>query len=223
MPSSPGYIPGPLIVPNAWHMRLLWTLPNGRKASNVLGVNVPTGVTPTVADATNVMNEIVASAAWTALHPFLHADTSLDGIGLRNLQAASGVERLSTPPAAAGTGVANALPEEVALVVSLLTDGAGRRNRGRVYLTGFDTSGLDTDGTATAGLATAAENFITAVGAALVTGIGVDYQLGLINRAHDSYVSPFTGLTVAAEPAGIRLVIEALVRDRVFDSQRRRK
>lgn len=217
---SPGYIPGPLVIPGVAEVRLKWMLANGRLVTNVLHASHAGGFAPTSAMANTIMNALVASGGWTGYHPHLADTTALQGIDIRDLNTANLVAWPSTVDAAAGTGTGDPLPQEVALVVSLRTALTGRRNRGRTYLTGFDTLQVDAQGHATGALTAAAEAFMLAVYAALFSS---GLTMCIAQRAHAEYVSPFTGLTVPAEPAGHQTVLTMVVPDNVFDSQRRRK
>ncbi len=217
--SSPGYIPGPLIIPLTWQVRLVWTLPNGRQASNVLHAIVPDGSPPDEANATALFDDIAAATETTTYFAFLKTTTALQFIDIRDLRTESQALVQSTSAAVPGTGTGNALPEEVALVVSLRTALAGRAHRGRTYLTGFDDTALDANGHAVAGLTAAAADWMTALKDSM---LGLGMTLGIGHRGHAEYVNP-KGATIAAEAAGTDRVLTCVVRDNVFDSQRRRK
>jgi hypothetical protein len=220
MPSSPGYIRGKLVIPATCQVKLDWQLPNGKLASNVLHAIVPDSFTFVQSDVDDVFNGIGASTGWSELNPFLHTDTRLLGVEIKDLREADLPSVPSTAPAANGTSTANALPEGVALVVSLLTAKAGRSNRGRVYLGGFTDDATDSAGHAVDGLVTAAQDFILAVQAAMTAK---NFELAIGHRGHDPYTSPATGQTVLAEAPGSVPVTGVVVKDPIFDSQRRRK
>src|SRR5205085_11714723 len=97
-----------------------------------------------------------------------------------------------------GTGTGNALPEEVALVVSLRTHQTGRAHRGRVYLTGFDDSALDANGHAVPDLTANARTFVENVQDAMAASL---LELAIGHRGHAEYVNHL-GATVPAEAAG---------------------
>jgi hypothetical protein len=216
---TPGYIAGPLVIPLTFQLRLIWQLANGKVATNVLHAIVADGTDPSVAMANTILGNLVADAATDTYLAFLTTTTALQFIDIRDIRTPAQAAFQSTGPAAPGTGVLHALPEEVALVCTLRTALAGRAHRGRVYLSGFDASGLTAEGHATPGLTAAAQAFVEQL-ALYMAGEGL--ALGVGHRGHAEYVNA-VGNTVAAEAAGTDLVTQVVVRDNVFDSQRRRK
>ncbi len=220
MPPTPGYIPGPLVIPNCVEVVLAWTLPDGKKATNVLHADNTAGNTVDDALCDIVFNGVLADARWTAYALRLVTVTKFDAVKMRDLDSALQPLVESTGASAPGTGGSDPLPDEVALVVSLKTTIAGRTGRGRTYLGGLSVSNVDASGHAIAGVQTDAAAFIQAVADAL---FATSMPLVVANRAHASYVSPSTGLTVPAEAAGFHRVTTIKVDDNLFDSQRRRK
>lgn len=217
--SSPGYHHGHLLIPNTLQIRLRWTLPNGKFAHNVLHGIVDGGLDNSVLLANSIYDAIAGSGETTTYLDFLSSETSLDFVDIRDVRTENQTLYQSEGAALPGTGTGNALPEEVSLVVTLRSALAGPAHRGRVYLTGFDDSVLDVDGHCVSGCATAARNFVVAIsGALLANGVA----LGIGHRGHDEYTNS-AGNTVLAELPGTDLVTSILVRDNVFDSQRRRK
>ncbi len=220
MPRSPGYIPGPLVIPQCVEVVLEWVLSNGKKTSNVLHAFnfVPVAINAALADL--IFTNILAQPEWTAYAGRLPTTTALQGVKLRDLNVALGPLVESTSAAGPGTGGTDPIPQGSALVVSLKSSTAGRTGRGRVYLSGFDISQLDAQGHAIAGLTADALAFVQMVAAQL---LGQSLNLCIANRAHAAYVSPATGLMVPAAAAGTTIVDTVIVEDNVFDSQRRRK
>ncbi len=218
--SSPGYIPGPLVIPNVVQVKLVWILPNGKFASNVLhGHNdIPTAVDVIMADG--ILSVLAADPLWTAYALSLSTLTALQRISVRNLDAPLLPEFESTGDALPGTNATHPLPEGVALCCTLKSAAAGKSGRGRVYLSGYGNDQVDTLGHATAGCTGASSDFVSAVSNAMFS---VGLRLTIANRAHDSYTSPATGLLVPAQLAGDNVVTQILVENNLFDSQRRRK
>lgn len=217
---SPGYIPGPLVIPGVIEIVLQWAMANGKNATNVLHAQNTSVTAIDVARANTVFDHIAASSDWTAYALCLNGSTSLNFVKLRNLDVANQAQFESTSSAILGTGTGGTVPESVALVATLKTGFAGRSGRGRTYLTGFEDGHIDINGHATSGLTAAAQSFMLEVQGALgVAGM----SLVVANRAHDSYVSPITGATIPAASAGSHFVESIVVQDNVFDSQRRRK
>ncbi len=220
MPSSPGYIRGPLIIPGVVAVTLKWALPNGKLASNVLHGNNFFGTAVNLAMANSIHANIALDARWTAYALTLADTVALQNVHVRDLNVGLAPEFVSDETALPGTNGSDVLPEGVALVCTLKSAVAGRSGRGRVYLTGFGSDQLDAVGHAVAGLTAAAADFVTAVSEAMTAA---SLSLTIAHRAHGEYTSPFTGETVLAVPASDSLVEQILVVDNVFDSQRRRK
>lgn len=215
---SPGYIPGPLVIPNTVQVRLMWNLADGSFASNVLHAQ-KAGVLVDQTMADDLYTNITGAAGFAAYMDLLSSDVSLLRVGIKDLDTANQVEWESSAAASPGTGVGNALPEEVALVVTLRTNLAGRAHRGRVYLGGFIVTTCTAQGKATGALTAAAATFIQNVSDAM-DALGL--QFGVAHRGHAEYVNA-RGVTVPAELPGTDPVQAVIVRDNQFDSQRRRK
>ncbi len=220
MPPTPGYIPGPLVIPNCVEVVLAWTLAGSRKATNVLHADNTAGNTIDDALCDIVFSGVLADARWTTFATRLSATVSFDAIRMRDLDSALQPLVESTGASSPGTSGADMLPQEVALAVTLKTATAGRTGRGRTYLGGLSVDEVGADGHALAGTMTDSAAFIQAVADAL---FATSMPLVIANRAHSSYVSPLTGLTVPAEAAGFKRVTTIKVDDNLFDSQRRRK
>jgi len=217
---SPGYIPGSLVIPRTFAVRMRWTLANGVKASNVLHAIVPEGTSPDVALANGLFDSIKADIA--PLLSYMSTQTNLEGLSIRNLQSGSNVEVDSNPadsPSVAGVGEGFALPEEVAIVVTLRSGQTGPAHRGRIYLPGWSTDALDVDGHIDPVLV----GTLVTWGALLISNFTIHgMDLGIAHRGHAEYTND-KGKTVPAEAAGTDRVTTIVVTDNKFDSQRRRK
>src|SRR5258708_26257060 len=162
-----GRIAGPIVIPNAIEVDLVWNLTSGKQVKNVLHGQVAAGFNATAAIAQAVYAAIIASASWTAWKPFVNANASLAAVNLRALRTATMPVVTSTGAATPGTGIATALPPGASLVISERTAQAGRGFRGRVYLPGLDSSLLvAATGAASAAGNTAGANLMRAVSTA---------------------------------------------------------
>jgi hypothetical protein len=217
--SSPGYIAGPLVIPETVQVRLKWFLPNGRTATNVFHGIVADGFANSVIACNFVYGAIAAWGDIDTYFDFLASTTSFLGVDIRDIRTPAQSIMESDGAAVPGTGTGNALPEEVSLVCTLRTALAGRAHRGRTYLCGFDDSTLDAQGHAVSGLTASAQALVEQVQVGM-TAAGI--AMGVGHRGHAEYVNE-KGATVAAELPGTDLVTQIRVRDNVFDSQRRRK
>lgn len=214
-----GRIAGPVVIPSLVELHLVWILANGKEVKNILHGEVPDAYSATSTSAENMRAAIAASAAWTAYKPYLHTTCAFQRVDLRDIRSPNLALVQSTGGAVAGTGAGNALPPEVALAVTLRTNHAGVGFRGRVYLCGFDDAALNGDGTAIAGLTSAAKGFVDAVSTAM-SGQGL--TLSLAQPQRNAYTSPRTGRAIAARAPSSLPITQTIVRDNVFDSQRRR-
>jgi len=200
-------------------MRFLWTLANGRNATNVIHAIAADSTVPSLALANSLFDGIGALAELTTYLGFLSSDTTLAHVDLRDLRSAHlGLYQSEGTPVA-GTSGDDALPEEVAFVISLRSDHTGPSNRGRIYLTGIASNALDGAGHASDAFVAAALAFVQAMNGVLIANA---LTLAVAHRGHASYTNR-VGATVPAESAGSVPVITIAARDNVFDSQRRRK
>lgn len=213
-----GRIAGPLVIPNAFQCRMIWTLANGRTVFNVLHGIVSAGVVADTALAQAIYASLIASASWTAWKALINTGNSLAGIDLRDLRTANMPLVQSTGAAVAGTGAGGAIPPGDAFCVTLRTAGAGRSFRGRVYLPGLDFSALAAGGVAAAGTMTAAVNFITALQTAM-NASGV--EMAVANPQRAAYTSP-KGTVHVARAAAMQPVTGIVARNNIMDHQRRR-
>lgn len=213
-----GYHRGGIVIPNCVQVRLIWTLPGGRTAYNVLHGTVAGGFTATSAVAETVFTAVKAAAGWTSWKANVNSGISLAGLDLRDLRTANQPIVASTSAAAAGTGAGVALPPGDALCVSLRTANAGRSFRGRVYLPGLDSTALAAGGVAAAGTVTNSAAFVTAVQTSLASS---SITLAIAQPQREAYTSP-NGTFHAARSPGAAIVTSIVTRNNVIDHQRRR-
>ncbi len=199
---------------------MVWAMPNGKNATNVLhGRDLGSvGVDTAFADSVNAT--ITGDPRTTAWLARVSDAAGLLKCTARTLDIGLAPEFESTASISSGTDATPPLPEGVALCVTLKSAIAGRSGRGRVYLPGIAVDQVDAAGHCVAGATADATAFMTAVSDAFFTN---GMFLTVAHRAHDAYVSPATGFTVPASPASDAIVSQVIVNDNVFDSQRRRK
>lgn len=216
---DPGRIAGPEVIPACVEVRLNWELANSKITHNVLHARVAGGfaATSTVAEAIRVA--ITSGATWTNYAALLNTATSLTGVSLRDMRAANLPLVDSTGAPVAGTAVGGALPPEVALVVTERTAGAGRSFRGRIFLPGFDKTATTSAGAATGGAVSATQAWAQLIQSGMA---GQSLTLAIAQPARQAYTSPVTGAAIPARGANLADVTSLVVRDSIFDSQRRR-
>lgn len=202
-------MPDPLVVPNAAQLRLIWSLGGQLYALNVLGVVAPGGVAITQAVANTIGAAVKAGLGTSTLGANLHPTVALANVGLRDVRTASQPEYLDASAPVVGTGTGDLLPPQVAIVVTLRTALAGQSYRGRVYLPGF-AEGTNSS-TGTSALGTAPVNFIAAIKSTLQ---GNAMDLGVLSRPNADATPPRFGM--------INVVTSIVMRDTVWDTQRRR-
>jgi hypothetical protein len=218
-PRDLGRIPGPVVIPNAIEVDLLWNLSSGKQVKNVLHGQVAAGFTATSAVAQAVYAAIIASGQWTAWAAFVPTSASFAAVALRDLRTANMPTVQSTGGATAGTSASAALPPGVSLCITLRTALAGRGFRGRVYLPALASNALVTGtGAASAAADTAAVNLVTEVQTALTASA---ITLSIAQPARQAYTGR-TGRAIAARAANIQNVTSIVARLTALTSQRRR-
>lgn len=209
---------GFVVAPNTIKVLLHWTL-HGRPQLNVMHGEYTTAgpLSPTIAES--IFSAVKSSAGWTAYEAVIAPTVVLTGVGVLDERSASNPEISSTSAAAPGTGAGTALPDQVALVVTLRTALTGRSHRGRVYTFGYISGHLNADGTASATATAAAVSFVQAVQSAMAAQgatLAIKSPALPARPAHD-------GTELPAKPFEITPVTAVVMRDAVFDTNRRRQ
>jgi hypothetical protein len=194
-----GAIPGPIQIPDAWQVRLRWSLTNGKTASNVLYGQHSAATAPTPANADALFTAIKTGAGWTTLAAFLAPGTQLLGVSLLDVRVPNNVQVDSSGLAAPGTSASTALPDEVCLVYTIRTAKSGPGGRGRIFIPGWATNALGTNGVVAGAAVTALTSWVAGtLSTAINTNVG-QACLGLQARA--AYTSPVTGRVFPARAA----------------------
>jgi hypothetical protein len=217
---DPGHIAGPVVIPNACRVRLNWNLTDGKVAHNVLyaaWTGTP-ALSQTVAQA--IFAAISTGANWSALAVFLAPTTFLAGVTLQDVRTATGIEINSTGGAVAGGSASPAMPDEIAVAVTLKTANRGPSGRGRFFVPGFATNTIAAGNVIAAAAVTALTTWAnTTLNGAIVGNLG---QMVLALPARNGYTSLATGRIFPPRAAGSVPLTQLLCRDNHFDSQRRR-
>jgi hypothetical protein len=138
----------------------------------------------------------------STLRPMIGTTVALSEVGIRDLNEANQAEYNATTSLAGGSAT-GPLPPGVAMCCTLRTAKAGKSYRGRYYQGGFTEGYNDATGQANAAVATALEEWVT------------DLQEAFNGRQMT--------LAVASRTLGTSEPVTAVqVRDRVWDTQRRR-
>ena len=174
-----------------------------------------TQVTPALADAVSTSVGNLWNANLAALTPNVVAYA---GVSLRDLRDQGFPLVDSTVPGHVGTApIAEALPLQIAACLTIRTNKAGRKYRGRMYWVGFGESANDATNHMTAACKTALDAFAAGFQAASnVSGL----QLGVTHRP--TAFDPITGLPISPGLGFTTPAIAVVCRDNVWDTQRRR-
>src|SRR4029453_2524292 len=217
--SDPGHIAGPVVIPNACRIRINWNLGDGKVAHNICYAQWNGTPALTVALADSVKAALVNGATWTALAAFINTATSLASVTLLDVRSATATEVTSAAAATVGAGTA-ALPDEVAVVLTLRTANRGPSGRGRIYIPGFAQAAMQSGNVISPGAVTAVTNWGQSnLMPAASTTVG-PLALGL--PARSAYTSPTTGRIFPARAATTVIVTSTICRNNTWDSQRRR-
>ena len=147
-----------------------------------------------------------------------HANFKWTGVGVIDLRSANNQEVPSTGTELVGTSAETPLPDQSSIVVTLRTALAGRSFRGRVYTFGYVASLVLPDGTIADPGAAAAEAVVSAMRSAITAGSGT---LAIRSPALPERPSK-PGGTLPAKDFAITPVTSVVVRDRIWDTNRRR-
>lgn len=215
---DPGHIAGPVVIPNAVKVMPVWSLTNGKTARNVLYVTVAPGFVPTATIAETIRAAMSSGALWTAVAAFIAPTTTLTRVELQDVRTANNPAVASTGTAVPGTAATGAMPDEVALCVTLRTARTGQANRGRMYIPGFAAGAMAAGGVVAPSLVSAARSWVANFGG-IFSAQTMTWVIGQPARA--AYTGK-TGTQHPARSARTEPVINVEVRDNHWDSQRRR-
>lgn len=204
----------PLVLATAVQVRLFWTM-NGVACINALSGIVAGGFVNSQAHANALGTAIIGRFTSSGLKALSAASTSMDGAGIRNLRVANEVEYVSTETPVVGTGSGDALPNQLAAVVTLRTAKAGRSFRGRVYLGGA----IEAENTSVGRIATAYNTALASFMDGVQTDMGTEgITLAVLSRPRYDPVSD-----ALVYPGAITAVTAIVTRDEQWDTMRSRK
>lgn len=215
---DPGAVGGPKVIPQAAEVTLVYGLPSGKFGHNVLVGRYAGPFALDVASANAILTGLSTGAQWTALAGFFSSDMNLGAVRIRDLNVRDQPLIESTVTGANGTSASPALPNEVALVVTLRTPFTGPQNRGRMYVPGWATNSLGAGNVAAAAAVTALNNWASII-AGVLAAQGLTWSVG--HLARQEYIGS-TGTVHPARAAGTVPIQSAAVRDNHWDTIRRR-
>jgi hypothetical protein len=140
------------------------------------------------------------------------------GVGVVDIRSANNVEIASTGAAVPGTSLLVGLPDQVACVVTLRTAFAGRSFRGRVYVFGWAEDQVTAEGLVSDSCAINARQIVEAMRVGITAAGGT---MAIRSPALPERPSKPGGV-LPAKPYAITPVTTTVVRDRIWDTNRRR-
>lgn len=206
-----------LVITNAAIVRLIWARAGAPYAINVLGALNTGPATFNQALADTLGASIKAAFGTSGFNGAVSSDISLSQVGVRSIATANQPEFPDANAAVAGIDVSDPLPAQTSLCVTLRTANAGSSYRGRVYLPGFAEANNDTDGTCSSGATAVALAFVNAIKSSMASS---GLTMAVLSRPREAKVIP--AVTITAKSGFATAVDLVMVRDRVWDTQRRR-
>jgi hypothetical protein len=216
---DPGRVAGPKIIPNAMMIRLNWTLTDGKTGHNVLYSTYTGSPAISVAQA-DAFFSACKGGNFSAFAAFLAPTAALASVTLLDVRSTTATEFSSTGPPAPGTSAGSAMPDEVAVVVTLKTALRGPGGRGRFYVPGWASNAEGAGGVIAATAVTALQNWVTSTLGGAFPTIGGAWVLGLPHRV--GYTSPVTGRVFPDRPATTIPLTATSVKDNHWDTMRKR-
>lgn len=203
----------PIVISGVVKVTTTWTFGGAPWAQNVhhyanLGSRPINQAEAELFDAT-YKAQFVASA----LDDFVPVSFALDHIDLLNLDIANQPTFTGSGPPQAGTFVGDPLPLQTCLVATFRTSLAGRRFRGRHYQGGWAENATTTLGTASNAAQLALQTFL------------VQIQTDVGNEGYEPVVASVGARDAMGVliPPSAQFVIATVVRDGIWDVQRRRR
>jgi hypothetical protein len=215
---DPGAIGGPKVISSVAEIILYFALAGARTGKVVMHGRYVGVFNGSVAQANAILAALNTGSAAAAFLSHLAATTSLANVSIRDLGTANQGLIVSTGTGTPGTGVGNAVPNEMAVVVTKHTALTGRANRGRMYMPGWTTASVAADNTVVPTAVTDLQTWANTVQGALNAS---NYIMVIAHPARQAYTGT-TGTPHPARAAGSVDVTSLFVRDNHWDSQRRR-
>lgn len=191
-------------------VRLIWQRAGVDHAVNVLHYQVGAGFNADQA-AVGLLGDVIGAAFTSSGYAAQVTTTDqLNRVALRDRRTPNAAEFVSVE-AVPGTSVSEALPGANALVVTLRTALAGRGFRGRTYLPCWAESANTTGGVITPTAIAAATSFLTSLRNIVIASFTM--TLAVAHQFNNK---------LPLEPGQLNVVTSHLVRDNIWDVQRRR-
>lgn len=130
----------PVIIDGTLQIRIVWALPGGKTALNVLHSDIGSGTVVDQAVANQVAQAVADAHASSGLNAVQPDNVQIERVDVRDVRTANqplitSTTGLPSPGTVAGGDL---LPKQDAINITSRTALAGRSYRGRTYLPGFD-------------------------------------------------------------------------------------
>jgi len=204
-------------IPNCIQVRLVWSTPSRTLMNVVHGFSQSAGpLNPNIAQS--FFSALTGAAGWPNVLAQLPTSTTLTAVDVRDLRQTNNPLIAATFTAIPGTSASTPLPPQTAIAITLRTAFAGVQFRGRIYWGGLSLTADDTTGHISTPGSNAAMSYYNSITAGMNA---IAWPLSVAGR--DLPARPgHGGVTLPPRPAQNTLVTSALVRDNIFDTQRRR-
>lgn len=202
-----------LTIPSTVQVTLIWGNA-GHESRNITHGTITAGTSVDITMANNILAALAALQDSSGLTPELSDQGGLLEVSVRDLRSTDFAEIISNTAGRIGTAVGDSMPPQIASVVTLRTSKAGKHNRGRMYIPGWAETANGTTGQMSAPAKTALDAFAAGLPAAYLAGL---VTLGVAQRP--VYNPDDCTITV---PGVTNAVVQALVRNSFWDTQRRR-
>lgn len=153
----------PIVIDGTLRVRIIWALPGGKEAQNVLHARIGSGPTVNQDMADSIASKVASAHSGSGLADMQPDSVSIDRVEIRDIREPNMalIESENDLPSSGTIEGGDMLPKQAALVVTHRTAKAGRSFRGRSYLPGFEEEASGDDGDANSGSRSAATDFLT--------------------------------------------------------------
>lgn len=152
----------PTVIDGTLRIRIIWALPGGVHAQNVLHSHIGSSATVDQDMADSIASKVASAHSDSDLDDYQPDSVEIERVEIRDLREANMalIESDEDLPSAGTIEDGDALPKQNALVVTHRTAKAGRSYRGRSYIPGLEEDASGDDGDASSGARDAAVDFL---------------------------------------------------------------
>jgi hypothetical protein len=212
-----GKIPGPANVPGVIEIAMVFTLPNGKLARNVVH-GAYTTVPPNMQTLANALFTSISSAWATRLGALMATGCIFQNVQVRDMSSFTNPIYISTGTAQPGTGPGSPMPADNAIVLTEQIASRGKGLKGRIFLAGWVVAADSGQGQITAAAQTACNSF----GSDLLAAISAQSLVPCVAQVARQQYQGITGTVHPARPANHVTVTSYTCHDLEWDTQRRR-